>query len=111
MNMDTILSVITGAEVIGLVSLMTANLVLAVIAAIKSKTFSFGNLGDFVGKRMSPMITYFVVAFMANIDPQWTAAAIAVYAGLVSLYGHGVVSAIKSLTGINIPWPLSEKNR
>jgi len=104
-----IIEVITGAEMIALVALMATNIILSIIAAIIKEVFSFRNLGDFVGTRVVPLIAYVIVAMLAQVVSDWTAAAITVYAGLVALYGAGIVAAIKSLTGVNIPSVFSEK--
>lgn len=104
-----ILEVITGPEIIALVALMGANVILSIIAAIAKGEFSFRNLGDFVGTRVVPLIAYVVVALLAQVQKDWTPAALAVYAGLVALYGAGIAAAIKSLTGVNIPDIFTEK--
>ncbi len=104
-----IIEVITGPEIIALVALMAVNVILSVSAAIARGEFSFRNLGDFVGTRVVPLIAYVVVALLAQVISDWTAAAIAVYAGLVALYGAGIAAAIKSLTGVSIPNIFTEK--
>lgn len=101
--------VITGPEIIALVSLMAANVALSIIAAIAKGEFSFRNLGDFVVTRVLPLITYVIVAMLASFIDSWTAVVIAVYAGLVALYGAGIIAAIKALTGVNIPKVFTEK--
>jgi len=106
-----IIEVITGPEIIALVALMAVNVILSIIAAIAKGEFSFRNLGDFVGTRVIPLIAYVVVALLAQVLDDWTAAAIAVYSGLIVLYSAGIAAAIKSLTGINIPDIFTEKNR
>lgn len=104
-----LIEVITGADMIALVALMAANVLLSIIAAVTKGVFSFRNLGDFVSTRVVPLIVYIIVAVLAQIISDWTAAAIAIYAGLVALYGAGILAAVKSLTGINIPSVLSER--
>lgn len=104
-----LLEVISGPEVIALVSLMAANVILSIVAAIVKGEFTFRNLGDFVGTRVAPLIAYIVMALLAEVLDDWTAAAVAVYAGLVALYGAGIAAAIKSLTGVNIPKVFTEK--
>ena len=106
-----IMEVITGPEIIALVSLMTVNVILSIIAAIAKGEFTFRHVGDFVGTRVLPLIAYVVVALLAEVLADWTAAAIAVYAGLVALYGAGIAAAIKALTGINIPNVFTEKRK
>lgn len=73
--------------------------------------FSFRNLGDFVGTRVAPLIAYVVVALLAEVLDDWTPVALAVYAGLVALYGTGIAAAIKSLTGVSIPSIFTEKRK
>jgi len=106
-----IIGVITGPEIIALVALMGVNVILSIIAAIVKREFSFRNLGDFVGTRVVPLIAYIVVALLAEAIGDWTPAAIAVYAGLVALYGAGIAAAVKALTGVNIPNILTEKRK
>ena len=106
-----IIEVITGPEIIALVALMGVNVTLSIIAAIAKGEFTFRNLGDFVGTRVVPLIAYLVVALLAEALSDWTAAAIAVYAGLVALYGAGIAAAIKSLTGVSIPAVFTEKKQ
>jgi len=104
-----LIEVITGVEMIALIALMATNIILSIVAAISKGVFSFRNLGDFVGTRVIPLIAYIVVAMLAQVISDWTAAAITVYAGLVALYGAGIAAAVKSLTGVNIPNIFSEK--
>ncbi len=109
MELNILLEAITGTEVVVLVALMIANVLLSIIAAISKKEFSFRNLGDFVHTRLWPFVGYLVVAALSGIVEGWTAAVIAVYVGLVAMYGTGIAAAIKSLTGIQIPNIFSEK--
>jgi len=106
-----IMEVIAGPEIIALVALMAVNIILSVIAAIVKGEFTFRNLGDFVGTRVVPLIAYVVVALLAEVLDDWTPAALAVYAGLVALYGAGIAAAIKSLTGVSIPDIFTEKRK
>ena len=106
-----IMEVITGPEIIALVAMMGGNVILSIIAAIAKGEFSFRNLGDFVGTRVAPLIAYVVVALLAEVLDDWTAAAIAVYAGLVALYGAGIAAAVKALTGVSIPNIFTEKSK
>ncbi len=106
-----IMEVITGPEIIALVALMGCNVILSIIAAIAKGEFTFRNLGDFVGTRVVPLIAYVVVALLAEALDDWTAAAIAVYAGLIALYGAGIAAAIKALTGVSIPTVFTEKRK
>ena len=101
--MESIISSLTGADVVGLVSLMAANIILSIAAAIKNGVFAFGNLGDFVPKRVLPLIAYLILAVLATSTDGYIVAKIAVYAGLVSMYGAGIARAVESLTGIKIP--------
>ena len=108
--MDTIIiEIISGPAIIALVALMAANVILSITAAISKGEFSFRSLGNFVGTRVVPLIVYIVVALLAQVLDNWTAVAMAVYAGLVALYGTGIAAAIKSLTGVNIPNIFTEK--
>lgn len=111
MNLDTssIIGVLTSTEMIALMGMMAANVLLSIFAAIKNNVFTLRHLGDFATTRVLPMFSYVVVAILAQIVSGWTAAAITVYVGLVGMYSGGILSAIKSLTGINIPRMLSEK--
>ena len=104
-----IMEVITGPAIIALVSLMGVNVILSIVAAVTKGEFSFRNLGDFVGTRVVPLIAYVVVALLAEVLDDWTPAALAVYAGLVALYGAGIAAAIKALTGVSIPNIFTEK--
>ena len=106
-----IMELITGPEMIALVALLAANLALSIIAAISKGAFSFRNLGDFVSTRVVPLIAYVIVAMLAQAVGEWTAVVIAVYAGLVALYSAGILTALKSLTGLNIPDIFSEKKK
>ena len=106
-----IIEVITGPAIIALVALMAVNVILSVVAAVAKGEFSFRNLGDFVGTRVVPLIAYVVVALLAQVLDDWTPAVIAVYAGLVALYGAGIAAAVKSLTGVSIPNIFTEKRK
>ncbi|GAI91268.1 unnamed protein product [marine sediment metagenome] len=106
-----IMEVITGPEIIALVALMGCNVALSIIAAITKGEFSFRNLGDFVGTRVMPLLAYMVVALLSHVLDGWTPAAVAIYAGLVALYGAGIAAAVKSLTGVSIPNIFTEKRR
>ena len=110
MEIGSILEVITGAEVVALVALMAANIALSIIAAVSKGVFTFRKVGDFVSTRIVPLIAYVIVAMLAQaIGGEWTAVVITVYAGLVALYSTGILAALKSLTGLNIPSIFSEK--
>lgn len=106
-----IMEIITGPEMVALISLMAANILLAIIAAISKGTFSFRNLGDFIPNRVVPLIAYVIVGMLAQVVGEWTAVVIAVYAGLVALYSAGILASLKSLTGLNIPDIFSEKKK
>lgn len=106
-----IMEVITGPEIIALIALMAVNVILSIIAAIAKGEFSFRNLGDFIGTRVVPLIAYVVVAMLAQVLDDWMPAALAVYAGLVALYGAGIAAAVKALTGIDIPNVFTEKRK
>ena len=106
-----IMEVITGPAIIALMALMAVNVILSIVAAIAKGEFSFRNLGDFVGTRVVPLIAYVVVALLAEVLDDWTAAAIAVYAGLVALYGAGIAAAVKALTGVSIPDVFTKKRK
>jgi len=105
-----IIETVSGAEVIGLIALMIANVLLSICAAVKNNAFSFRNLGDFIPKRLLPLVAYLLVAVLARVSGGWTAAVIAIYAGLVAMYGAGICAAVKSLTGVSIPNIFSEKS-
>ncbi len=111
MELQTVIvEVVTGPLVTTLVALMVANILLAIVAAIKEGTFSFRNLGDFIPNRLLPLIAYVVLAALAKLVEGWQALAIAVYAGLLSMYGAGILSAIKKIFGdMPIPQMLTEK--
>lgn len=104
-----IMQVITGPAIITLVGLMVANVALSVTAAVSKGEFEFRHLGDFVPTRVLPLLTYVLVAFLAEFVDGWTVAVVAVYAGLVALYGAGIAAAIKALTGVDIPDIFTEK--
>lgn len=104
-----LMGILTGAETIALVALMAANVLLSIIAAIQKNVFSFRNLGDFVTTKIWPLLAYIIVAMLTQVIGEWAAVAIAVYAGLVALYSTGILAALKSLTGLNIPTILSER--
>lgn len=104
-----IVDLVTGPEIIALVSLMTANVVLSILAAIKNNEFCFRKLGDFVTTRFLPLVGYLVVAGLASAVGDWAVAAVAVYIGLVAMYGAGIAAALKALTGISIPNVFTEK--
>ena len=106
--MTMLMQVATGPEVVALVALMLANVVLSICAAISKKTFSFRNLGDFVGTRVTPLIAYFVIAVLMQVVPSWAPAAVAIYVGLVALYGSGILAALNSL-GLKVPTIFTEK--
>jgi len=106
---ELLVEVLASGTMIALVALMLGNVLLSVIAAIAKKTFSFRNLGDFGLTRVLPMIGYIVMAILSNFADSLVAIEVATYAGLIALYSTGIIAALKSLTGINIPDILSEK--
>ena len=99
----------SGPEVIGLIGLMMANVILSITASLYHKEFAFRNLGDFVLKRALPLVTYIALATISKFSAGWDVGAIAVYVGLVAMYGSGIAAAVKSLTGISIPNIFSER--
>lgn len=104
-----IVDLVTGPEIIALVSMMTANVVLSILAAIKNNEFCFRKLGDFVTTRFLPLLSYLVVAGLASVVGDWAVAAVAVYITLVAMYSAGILAALKALTGISIPGVFTEK--
>lgn len=106
---QAILGVLTGTQTVALISLMAANVILSIIAAVYKNEFELGHLGDFVPNKIWPFIAYLVVGVLAEFVDGFTAVAIAVYVGLTGLYIRGILAAIKSITGLNIPNILSEK--
>ncbi len=104
-----IIELVTGPEVMALVALMAANVILAIIAAIKNHEFSFRNLGDFIPNRLMPLLSYLVLAALARYALEWEAAAVTVYAGLVAMYVAGIAAAVKSITGIALPDSFTER--
>ncbi|MBA7650298.1 hypothetical protein ES703_58101 [subsurface metagenome] len=106
---QVIAEIMTGPLMISLVALMAANILLSVMVAIYKGEFSFRKFPDFVPKRIGPLAIYVIVAVLAKIVGEWQGIAILIYAALISLYTTGIIAAIKSLTGWNIPNPLSEK--
>jgi len=108
---SALIQVVTGANSISLIALMSANILLSVIAAIKNGVFSFRNFGDFVPKRILPYIAWVVVAVLAKVVGEWEGVAVTIYAGLIAMYSTGILAAIKSLTGISIPEVFSEKKK
>lgn len=110
-NLAFIVDLVTGPEIIALVSMMTANVVLSVLAAIKNNEFCFRKLGDFVTTRFLPLVGYLVVAGLAKVVGDWTIAAVAVYVGIVAMYSAGILAALKALTGISIPNVFTEKRK
>lgn len=101
-----IIDVLKSAEMIAITALMAANVILGVMAAFWTGKFELGKLGDFVWKRVGPMVVYIIMAVLTKFVDQWLAVAIAVYVGLVAMYGRGILSAIKDITGLDIPEPL-----
>jgi hypothetical protein len=104
-------SVLCSPQTISLVSLMAANVLLAIIAALKDNTFSFRNLGDFVPNRFLPLVVYIVIAFLSRISNEWVAVVVTVYAGLVAMYSAAILAAVKSITGIEIPNVITDKKK
>jgi len=105
-----IIEAISGPEVIALVALMVANIVLALLAALKNGVFRLGNLADFIPKRLMPFFAYLIVVALAEFVKDYGAIAVVVYAGLVGLYSKGILAALKSLTGIQLPDIITKKN-
>ena len=108
---QSIINAVTGPAVIALVSLLVANVILSILAALKNGTFTFRKLGDFGSTRVLPLVGYFVVAALADMVEGWDAMRIAVYAGLISLYSAGMLAALKSLTGLKLPDIITEKEK
>lgn len=100
---------VTGPEVVALVALMTANVVLSILAAIKNGKFTFRKVGDFAKTRILPLTAYIILNVMAQFIGGWMVAAGLVYAGLVAMYGTGILAAVKALTGVSIPRILTER--
>ena len=107
--LDGIIAVLTGSQTIALISLLGANFLLALIAAIKDGSFNLAKLSDFIPRRIAPFLVYVVVAVLAEIITDFAAMAITVYVALAALYVKGVIAAIKSITGLPIPDNISEK--
>jgi len=93
---DQIVAVITGPEVIALVSMMAGNIILSIVAALTKKVFTLRKLGDFVGTRVGPLVVYIVVALFAEFSPDWAPLAVTAMAGLIAMYTAGVLAAAKS---------------
>lgn len=106
-----IVDAISGVEVIGLLALAAANFALSVTAALARGVFSFRKVANFIPTRLAPMVGYCVIAALANLMQGWAAVAVATYAGLVTLYGAGILAALRSLTGLRLPDSLTEKDR
>ena len=98
-------------ELIALIALMVGNVLLSITAALAKRSFSFRSLGKVVPNRMLPLVGYLIVKELTEVvdEPNLLPVAITYYAGLVTLYVTGILSAIKSLTGLKIPDILSEK--
>ena len=95
---------LTGPEVIALVALGGANVILCMLAAFMKGTFDLQESGKFVSSRVVPLIAYLVIAVLATMADGYTAIAGVVYAGLVLLYGTGILKALKSLfPGLKFP--------
>lgn len=104
-----LMNAVTGPEVVALVVLMAANVVLSILAAVKNGVFTFRRVGDFVKTRILPLAAYIILNIMAQFVEGWMVGAGLVYAGLVAMYGAGILAAVKSLTGVSIPRILTEK--
>lgn len=103
-----IIEVLKSAEMIALTALLGANVVLGIVAAFYTGSFELGKLGNFISQRVLPAIVYVVMAVLARFVDGYTAVAIAVYAGLVAMFGRGILTAIKDITGIEIPEPAAK---
>ena len=55
-----------------------------------------------------PLIGYFVIAVLGQVIPSWAPAVIVIYAGLVALFGAGILAALNSM-GIKIPVIFTER--
>ena len=106
--LPAIIEVMQSKMMIALASIMGANVILGIFAAFWTGTFELGKLGDFVVKRVLPMIVYIIMAVLSVIVSEWEAVALAVYAGLVAMYARGILTAIKDITGFDIPEPLAK---
>lgn len=100
---DQIMAVITGSQMFALFALMIINVILSIAVAIAKGEFSFDELPKFIPNRVWPLIAYVMVALLAAFSSEWAPIAIAVYAGLVVLYTKGILAAVKSITGLQIP--------
>lgn len=101
--------VICGAQTIALVSLMAADVILAIIAAIKTGKFTFRSLGDFVPNRVLPLLAYIVIGSLAKLTDGWAPVAVSVYVGLVAMYSTAILTAVREITGVDIPDMLVKK--
>ena len=106
---QTVIEVLKSNQVVALVAMLGANLILALVAAIQQKVFNLSKLSDFIPKRVAPFLAYIVVAMLAEVVVDFVALAITVYIALAGLYVKGIISAIKSITGLSIPDSISEK--
>jgi len=108
----SILNAVSGPEIIALLALAATNILLSILVAIYKGEFSFVEVGKFVGTRAVPLIAYLVVAALADIVDGYAAVAIVLYAGLVALYGTGILRAIRSLfPWLKLPENLTEKEK
>jgi hypothetical protein len=102
-----IVSVATGGMLQGLVVLLVVAIILGVIAAIKGKTFTWGNFGKFVPDKVWPLVVWMCVAVLAQTSGTWDWLSATVYAGVIALYTKGILGSVKEITGFNIPERLS----
>jgi hypothetical protein len=101
---NIIMEVLNSAQTGALVALVAADVILSIIAALKTHTFTFRNVGDFVLQRVGPAVVYIVVAVMSTIaGGQWPALAVTVYAGLMAAFTSATLKAISTITGIPMP--------
>jgi len=82
-------------------------IVLGVIAAVKSNTFSWGYFGKFVPDKVWPLIVWMAVAILAAVSGDWAWLSGVVYAGVIAIYTKGILGSIKTITGIDIPDKIS----
>ncbi len=104
----TFISLVDGAKLLTLFGLITLDLVLGVVLAIRAKTFDFKRLADFLSPVCWLAGGYFIVGAFATIEPTYVLAVVGTWAIINATLIAEIVSKLKKF-GVPINSPSSKQ--